>query len=73
MWGAVIGDIAGSIYEYEQIKGVKAVKSQEIIPNDEFYSDDTILTIAIMDAIENDKDYEKYLKEYNILCKTRIS
>jgi len=64
MWGAIIGDLAGSIYEYEQIKTVKPLKNTEIIPNDSFFSDDTILTIAILDAIQNDKDYEKYLKLY---------
>lgn len=64
MWGAIIGDLAGSIYEYEQIKNVKPVKNKEIIPENAFYSDDTILTIAILDAIEHDKNYEKYLKIY---------
>ena len=64
MWGAVIGDLAGSIYEYEQIKSVKPVKNKEIIPDNAFYSDDTILTIAILDAIMHDIDYEKYLKLY---------
>ena len=64
MWGAVIGDLAGSIYEYDQIKSVKNIEIKEIIPENSFYSDDTILTIAILDAIINDKDYEKYLKLY---------
>ena len=64
MWGAVIGDIAGSIYEYGQIKKVEQINVSEIIPKDGFFSDDTILTIAILDAIENDKNYEKYLKQY---------
>ena len=64
MWGAVIGDLAGSIYEFEQITSVKKVNINEIIPENAFFSDDTILTIAILDAIEHDKDYEKYLKLY---------
>lgn len=64
MWGAVIGDLAGSIYEYEQIESVKKVNSEEIIPENSFFSDDTILTIAILDAIEHDRDYERYLKLY---------
>lgn len=64
MWGAIIGDLAGSIYEYEQIKGVKKVESKEIISDNAFYSDDTILTIAVLDAIMHDKDYTKYLKLY---------
>ena len=64
MWGAIIGDLAGSIYEYEQVKGVQTVKTTEIIPEKAFFSDDTILTVAILDAINHDKDYEKYLREY---------
>ena len=64
MWGAIIGDLAGSIYEYEQEKEVKEIKNQEIIKKDSFFSDDTILTIAILEAIQNDKNYEKYLRLY---------
>lgn len=64
MYGAIIGDLAGSIYEYNQTKEIKNIKINNIIEKDSFYSDDTILTIAILDAIMNDKDYEKYLKYY---------
>ena len=51
MWGAIIGDLAGSIYEYEQEKEIKEIKNEEIIKKYSFFSDDTILTIAILDAI----------------------
>lgn len=64
MYGAIIGDLAGSIYEYEQTKGIKPVTVNNIIEKESFYSDDTILTIAIADAIMNGRDYEKYLKYY---------
>lgn len=64
MYGAIIGDLAGSIYEYGQTKKVSIIKIDEIISEKSFYSDDTILTIAIADAILHDKDYEKYLKYY---------
>ena len=64
MWGAIIGDLAGSIYEYNQLKKVKEVIVNNIIEDNSFYSDDTILTIAILDAILHDKNYEKYLKMY---------
>ena len=64
MYGAIIGDLAGSIYEYEQTKGIKPVTVNNIIEKEAFYSDDTILTIAIADAILNGRDYEKYLKYY---------
>ena len=64
MWGAIIGDLAGSIYEYEQERKVKSLKNEEIIKKNSFFSDDTILTIAILEAIQNDKNYEKYLRIY---------
>lgn len=64
MYGAIIGDLAGSIYEYEQLKSIKSVHMTELIGKDSFYSDDTILTIAIIEAILNDRNYGKYLREY---------
>lgn len=64
MWGAVVGDIAGSIYEFRQYKNVSNITIHELITDDCFFSDDTILTLAIYDAIRNDRDYEKYLKLY---------
>ena len=64
MYGAIIGDLAGSIYEYEQTKEIKSIKMNKIIEDNSFYSDDTILTIAIIDAIINDKNYDFYLKKY---------
>lgn len=65
MFGAIIGDLSGSIYEYDQIKKVtqKYIDGQ-IITKDSFFSDDTILTIAILDAVLNNKNYEYYLKKY---------
>lgn len=64
MYGAIIGDFAGSIYEYDQLKKVKPIKCKNIIENNSFFSDDTILTVAILDAILNDKNYLKYLRNY---------
>lgn len=64
MWGSIIGDLAGSIYEYSQIKEVTPIVVDELIKEESFYSDDTILTIAVLDAILNDRDYNKYLREY---------
>lgn len=64
MYGAIIGDLAGSVYEFEQVKKVQSIKIDNIIEDNSFYSDDTILTIAILDAIKNDQDYERYLKYY---------
>lgn len=64
MYGAIIGDLAGSIYEYEQTKAIRKLKISKIINENSFYSDDTILTIAIADAILNGKNYDEYLRSY---------
>ncbi|MBQ2639401.1 MAG: ADP-ribosylglycohydrolase family protein [Bacilli bacterium] len=64
MYGAIIGDIAGSIYEYDQVRETKELNIDKLITKDSFYSDDTILTIAILDCILNHGNYEKYLKKY---------
>ena len=64
MYGAIIGDLAGSIYEYEQTKKVSRVKVNNLIEDDSFFSDDTVLTIAILDAILNRSNYGYYLKTY---------
>lgn len=64
MWGAIIGDIAGSIFEFDQIKKVKPVVCKELIPDDGFFSDDTILTVAVANAILTDGDYEKSLRVF---------
>jgi len=64
MLGAIYGDKAGSTYEYNQLKEIKPINSEKLIIPTSFYSDDTIETIAIMDSIINQKDYEQTLKEY---------
>ncbi len=64
MWGAVIGDIAGSIYEYAQYQSVSSIDIPHLFTGNSFYTDETILTIANYDAILNKGDYEFYLREY---------
>lgn len=64
MFGAIIGDLAGSIYEFEQIQQTHTINVNNIIEKDAFFSDDTILTIAILDAILSKQEYEYKLKEY---------
>ncbi len=66
MLGGIIGDLAGSIYEFDQVKKHKNIQIKNIIEDNAFYSDDTILTIAIADAIINQKDYGENLKKYVI-------
>lgn len=64
MLGAIYGDKAGSIYEFDQLNEIKSIRPDVLINPNSFYSDDTIETIAIIDAIINNKDYEETLREY---------
>ena len=64
MYGGVIGDLAGSIYEYGQIKKVSKVDVKDLICDKSFYSDDTILTMAILNSIVNNVDCEISLRKY---------
>ena len=64
MLGAIYGDKAGSIYEFNQIKNIASINPEKLILPSSFYSDDTIETIAVIDAIINNKDYEQTLREY---------
>ena len=64
MYGAIIGDLAGSIYEYYQVKEVKSIKMEKLIPDNAFFSDDTVLTLAIAEAIKDNKNYEYYIRKY---------
>ena len=66
MWGAIIGDLAGSTYEYSQHQKTTPIVVDELITEDSFFTDDTILTIAIYNAIRGNRDYENSLKEYGI-------
>lgn len=64
MYGAILGDLAGSIYEYDQTKGVHSVSMEKLIPDEAFFTDDSILTIAIADCIKQGGKYEDFLKKY---------
>jgi ADP-ribosyl-[dinitrogen reductase] hydrolase len=61
MIGAVAGDIVGSVYEW---KNYKAKDFSPLIREDGFYTDDTICTIAVADALLNGKPPEVCLKEW---------
>jgi len=47
MLGAIIGDIVGSIYEFDNIK----TKDFPLFMKDCFFTDDTVMTIAVADAL----------------------
>ncbi len=51
MFGAIIGDIVGSIYEWNNIK----TKEFPLFRDDCFFTDDTVMTVAVADAIMQGK------------------
>ena len=58
MYGAITGDICGSIYEFENFKTDNPAEIP--IPDEHcFFTDDTVLTCAIMDALMIDRDYKR--------------
>ena len=60
MLGAIVGDIIGSVRENLRVKH----KDFELFPRLSFYTDDTVLTVAVADAILNGKSYGKTIKAY---------
>ena len=68
MFGAIIGDTVGSIYEFGA-----CTDTVELYSEDSLYTDDTVMTLAVAEILENnkwqDKDYiidtfKKYGKAY---------
>jgi len=60
MLGAIVGDIIGSVRENLRIKR----KDFNLFPRLSSYTDDTVLTVAVADAILNGKSYGKTIKAY---------
>ena len=58
MYGAIIGDICGSIYEFNNFRTDNPDEIQLIDPRC-FFTDDTVLTCAIMDALLSNRNYKK--------------
>lgn len=55
MFGAILGDIAGSVYEFEP---AAAPYKCELFTDRNYYTDDTVMTVATKYAIENNETYE---------------
>lgn len=60
MLGAIAGDIIGSVYESRPIK----TKRFPLFSKDCGFTDDTVLTVAVADAILNKKDFASALKQW---------
>ncbi len=61
MLGALFGDIAGSVYEWNN---VKTKDFQPLVAQRAFFSDDTVLTIAVADALLNHRPPAEALKDW---------
>ena len=62
MVGAILGDIVCSAYEFKQIK----TKKFEFLTDHNFFTDDTVMTLAIAKAIM------EYKKDFDLLSKNAI-
>ena len=60
MLGAIAGDIIGSVYEWNNIKS----KEFELFSPDAFFTDDSVLTVALADSILSGENYGKVMKRY---------
>lgn len=60
MFGAIVGDVIGSRFEWENVK----TKDFELFSNKSKFTDDSVLTIAVADCLLNDKDYADTIKQY---------
>ena len=81
MLGSIIGDVIGSIYEVKEVEAIKTTfdkkrsyeerikimdENTALFIDECSYTDDTILTAAIADAVLNNLDYEVCLRTYGL-------
>lgn len=70
MYGAVYGDLVGSLYEYREYVRhsvedmIKASNKSILLTKECFISDDTILTVAVAEAMEHELDFEENIRKY---------
>lgn len=61
MIGAIVGDIVGSVYEFDNIK----TKDFELFTNNCVFTDDTVLTVAVAETVlKYNPCYENEFKEH---------
>lgn len=60
MIGAMLGDIIGSVYEFEPIKRIDF----PLFSKGSSYTDDTIMTLAVMDWLVNKTDLTQTMQRY---------
>lgn len=66
MLGAITGDVCGSIYEFNPVEDF----TFKLFTANSQFTDDTVLTVAITDALLNKRDFKAKLRAYGKLYKT---
>lgn len=72
MIGAIVGDIVGSVYEWNNIK----TKDFPLFREDCFFTDDTIMTCAVAEAIMDGGTRDAFIdamKKYGRMYPTRVT
>ncbi len=59
--GAILGDIAGSQFEFDRPKDLDWANC-ELFTDDCDFTDDTVMTLAIKSAIDNGRDYQREMQ-----------
>jgi len=59
--GAIIGDMVGSIYEF---RNYKATDFEPFLSRSAYFTDDTIMTIAVADGLLNNRDPQEALRDW---------
>jgi ADP-ribosylglycohydrolase len=67
MIAAIAGDIIGSVYEWENIK----TKQPDLFRPDCFFTDDTVLTVALADSILTHTDWAPATAMENVMARYR--
>jgi ADP-ribosylglycohydrolase len=60
MLGAIAGDVIGSVFEWNNVK----TKNFPLFSKDTCFTDDTVLTVALAEAILTGTDYDRVMREY---------
>lgn len=63
MLGAILGDIIGSRFEFSVLKKNKSEKFN-LLTDKNYFTDDTVMTIATADAILNNKSFEESYNQW---------
>ena len=63
--GAILGDIAGSQFEFDRID-IKKTETCDLFSDDCMFTDDTVMTLAVKYAIDNNLGYREAMQHVGI-------